>query len=94
MIDMLLNKNPAYRSNFKQIKTHDWLATVDWDSLLSRHTKPPYIPRIGSLESLAQKALKNTRPLVDTINKEEIDELTNPPRGRFKEGPPGWDDEF
>ena len=31
---------------------------------------------------------------MDSINKEEVEELRHPPSGKFKEGAPGWDDEF
>lgn len=40
----LLNKDPAQRFGFEQITTHPLFQGLDFNELLNKHIKPPYVP--------------------------------------------------
>ncbi|KAM3140827.1 hypothetical protein pb186bvf_007054 [Paramecium bursaria] len=44
--DQLLNKTPEQRigTGYPAVKAHPWFETLDWDKLMDRELKPPYIP--------------------------------------------------
>lgn len=45
-VSFLLVKNPKERPTFKQIKEHEFFAGLDWDKVLAREVKPPFVPVI------------------------------------------------
>jgi cGMP-dependent protein kinase len=53
-ISQLLNQNPAARlaGSMERLKSHPWLANFNWERLISRQLKAPYIPKVdmGSTE--------------------------------------------
>ena len=50
LIQRLLTKDENERlgSNLgaEDIKAHPWFAGVDWDGILNKRVKPPYIPKL------------------------------------------------
>lgn len=47
-IDQLLNKNPAQRGTAESIKQDKMMTGFNWEALLGKHMKPPYMPIINS----------------------------------------------
>jgi len=51
LLDELFIKNPEKRLGFgpdggKKIKAHPWFANVNWDQLLKKKIKPPFLPKV------------------------------------------------
>jgi cGMP-dependent protein kinase 1 len=92
MIDQLLNKNPALRmgSGFEKLKTHPWFARLDWDQLLSKRIKAPYIPAVKKLNLDRALEHSSSRGLDVKIGLEEDCDLPDTP----SKAQDGWDDEF
>ncbi|WKY15943.1 hypothetical protein Q1695_000986 [Nippostrongylus brasiliensis] len=42
------NKRLGSKSDFREVKEHEFFRTIDWDKLLRREIKAPFIPRIES----------------------------------------------
>ena len=55
-IDQLLAYNPAGRGTAESIKSHKWFTNFEWESLLSKQLKPPYVPIVNSLNSELAKS--------------------------------------
>ena len=48
LISQLLEKDPDQRmKNVEKIKEHPWFETIDWNKLLNKEIKPPFIPKIN-----------------------------------------------
>ena len=55
LLTALLHKQPAGRlgsgpADFGQIQQHPFFAALDWDALLQRRLRPPYVPLTVSSE--------------------------------------------
>ena len=81
------------RGSCKTIKEHPWFVGLDWDTLLGKLLKPPYIPAIGSHKSEISSSKKNIG-LHESIEKEEAKDASDLPRHKVKPPPGGWDDKF
>ncbi|CAG9323651.1 PKG_3 [Blepharisma stoltei] len=93
IIEVLLDKDPAPRSSTEIIKGHNYFNSVNWDSILSKQIKAPYIPGIPSIANEIFQAMRNKQTLTAFISQEEArDSLEVPKRGKPPE--PGWDDPF
>ncbi len=46
LLDLLLCKDPAKRPTATQIKSHPFLAGINWDDLYNKRVEPPYVPDI------------------------------------------------
>jgi cGMP-dependent protein kinase len=97
LIEQLLSKNPVVRNNgsFENLKTHPWLASVNWDSLINKQIRAPFIPRYQDYTSLIESSLSKGSLVEDEIAKEEImDDFHDPSKRRPKNVPPNWDQDF
>ena len=93
-ITQLLNKNPANRlgGNFDNLKAHPWFVGLNWDKIISKELKAPYIPKLGPIDAEIETALGNNKPLDEIITKvENKDEI---PKTKNHNPPPNWDEEF
>ena len=92
LINQLLNKNPSHRmgSGFEKLKTCTWFRMFNWERLLSKELKAPYLPKVKNfdIEMVIETSLKKS--VESVISKEERDEIPMP-SGKI---PDGWDDEF
>jgi len=62
-MNMMLSKNPLSRlCKISHIKSHPWLQTFSWDSLISLDLQPPYVPKLKSKDEDS-----NLRPYVNYI---------------------------
>ena len=82
------------RGTYKTIKENPWFTGLDWDKLLGKLLKPPYVPTMGSLKSEVNAALKRNVALNDGIEREEVKDAVEMPRHKVKPPPAGWDDNF
>jgi cGMP-dependent protein kinase 1 len=73
LIEQLLNKNSALRSggSIKNLKSHLWLKDVDWDGLMEKKEKPPYVPVVPNLVWDVEKVFKNPKNINHIISYEE-----------------------
>lgn len=95
IISQLLSKNPAKRllGGFERIKTHPWFNGFDWENMVSKQIKPPFIPQnktLGDFESL----IKTCRIVEEAVGSVESQEEIPPPRKRVLKVKNDWDDEF
>lgn len=94
-INQLLSKNPASRlgGNFDNLKAHSWFMGLNWDKIISKELKAPYVPKLAPLDIEIENALKGNKVLDEIIskveNKEEI-----PKSKRRTQAPANWDEEF
>lgn len=94
-INQLLSKNPASRlgGNFDNLKAHSWFMGLNWDKIISKELKAPYVPKLAPLDIEIENALKGNKVLDKIIskveNKEEI-----PKSKRRTQAPANWDEEF
>ena len=94
-INQLLAKNPAGRlgGNFDNLKAHPWFVGMNWDKIIAKELKPPYIPKITPLEQEISEALSQDKDIDSIIsaleNKEEIHK-----NKKQVVVPPGWDKDF
>lgn len=91
LIEQLLSKNPALRDggSIEKLKSHPWFKGFEWDLLLSRLMKTPYVPNVSRFEKEIANSLGKIQDIDKIIESEES----------FKGLPevnenPGWDDEF
>ncbi|CAG9314860.1 PKG_12 [Blepharisma stoltei] len=93
IVEVLLDKNPAMRANTEIIKNHSYFKSVNWDNILSKQIKPPYIPRVPSISDEILPAMRSKQTLSAFISQEEArDSIDVPKRGKLPD--PGWDDPF
>jgi cGMP-dependent protein kinase 1 len=91
-IQQLLNPNPAARlgGSMEKLKSHSWFSNFNWNRLISRSVKPPYIP--------GTQDINDCIPITDKTIQEFILEIEVPQihtmRKASLEEPPKWDDEF
>jgi hypothetical protein len=76
------------------MKLHSWFQGLDWDKLLSKQLKPPYIPKIKNNKVEVDNALKNPKNFQETIAKVEAKAEIPPPRRKALRMPADWDEEF
>ncbi|CAG9332054.1 PKG_37 [Blepharisma stoltei] len=93
-IEMLLSKNPSMRGTVETVKEHKWFQGMDWDGLLGKQLKPPYVPKLESLAGEIEHGLKRNKDVTELIMKEEINDLTEIPKKRGKAPPEDWDHDF
>lgn len=58
IVQKLLQKNPEKRlgageQDAKEVKTHIFFQAVDWEALLSKKVKPPFVPLIKTPEDVS-----------------------------------------
>ncbi|CAG9313369.1 PKG_10 [Blepharisma stoltei] len=97
IIEQLLSKQPAMRTggSIDNLKNHQWFQGFNWEHLLTREIRPPYIPRVNDLSRDIQSALKQNRPLDDVITREENSEEIPPGKSRRpRHCPENWDQDF
>lgn len=90
-ISQLLSSNPALRSSKNQdLKSHPLFLGINWDKLLSKQIKPPYIP---SIPNQLFSNLDPTKDFFSVILSEELKDTLKPTN--FKsEANENWDNEF
>ena len=91
----LLSKNPAKRlgGSIENLKAHPFFAGFEWDKLLLKEIKSPYIPQVKSLLELSN-TIKSDKTLQETIlSVEDTEEI---PQTRVKPYKirENWDEEF
>mmetsp|Transcript_691 Transcript_691/g.1250 ORF Transcript_691/g.1250 Transcript_691/m.1250 type:complete len:878 (-) Transcript_691:74-2707(-) len=67
LIEQLLSRSPAVRvgGSPEQLMKHHWFQGIDWDQLVSRQVRPPYIPPTKNLINEIQEAIRRNRSPVD-----------------------------
>ena len=91
LLESLLQKNPAYRPTVSEVKQHAWLSDFGWEQLQLKNMKPPYVPRLRSLDIEVQYALDKNCDLqttLDDLDKAGLEEPAPAPQQ------PGWDECF
>lgn len=80
VIDQLLNKNPSLRmgAGFEKLKSHPWFSFIDWEKLLSKDIKAPYIPKVKKLDPDLILEHMRDQSLNSFLAKEETDNLPEP----------------
>ena len=95
-ISQMLNQNPAKRlaGGFENTKAHPWFAGLDWDQLLIKKIKPPYVPKVSNFRNEIDNAIKNPKNTFDVIAKvESKTEVPSPGKRKIKV-PDIWDKDF
>ena len=91
-IQQLLSQNPAARlgGSMDKLKNHPWLSTFNWNRLISRQLKPPYIPTINENETMPDLSHKSVQAFISDLEDPEDKPGRKMSLGDFD----GWDDEF
>ena len=95
-ISQMLGPNPAKRlaGGFENTKAHPWFSGLDWDQLLIKKIKPPYVPKVTNFRNDIENAIKNPRNTAEVIARVESKTEVPPPRKRKIKVPDYWDQEF
>lgn len=96
-IELMLNKNPVLRNSGSsdRLKNHQWLRGVNWENLMKKQAKAPYVPSPSDLTDLIERSLKSDKRLEELISKEETaDEQADNTKRRPKPIPANWDQDF
>lgn len=67
IIEFLLDKNPANRANIEVIKQHNYFEGVNWDNVLSKQLKVPYMPRVANYADDIARAMQSKRSVTAFI---------------------------
>jgi len=101
ILDVLLSKNSAMRTSgsVATLRTNAWFKGFNWEKLLSRQIKAPFVPKIAGLEDDISKALKKNQSVakviaVRTKQKEARDEDEPRKHRRLSRADINWDQEF
>ncbi|CAG9324622.1 PKG_24 [Blepharisma stoltei] len=96
LIFQLLNKNPAARTggSIENLKNHKWFANFNWDRLLSRQLKMPYLPKLKSLHDEIEAAFSNSNELELFLQIEEDQDVLPNIRLRERNQIQNWDEDF
>ena len=100
LIDQLLSKNPVVRNSgsIDNLKQHAWFTAtkpINWDQLVNKQVRAPYVPRYHDFTSSIEAALAKSSPIEDEIVKEEImDDFHDSSKRRPKNVPLNWDQDF
>ncbi|KAM3131653.1 hypothetical protein pb186bvf_016184 [Paramecium bursaria] len=92
MMDQLLQKTPELRlgSSFAHLKTNQWFDQFDWDKLLEKELKAPYVAPANKLTPIKDLQKAVGKPLV-----QELSSLTsNNPYRKDKAKDPNWDKDY
>jgi hypothetical protein len=74
LIKNLLDKEPSVRiSNLKSIKNHSFFKNFDWDLIVTKKSKPPYLPTNG--QNYTEQYLENTSKHFEQFIEERKNEL-------------------
>ena len=57
-ISILLSKTPTLRTTIDKLKTHPWFVGLNWDFLINKQIKAPYLPVARDLDDLIHTAVK------------------------------------
>ncbi|CAG9322118.1 unnamed protein product [Blepharisma stoltei] len=94
LIEQFLSKDPVLRTggSYEILKCNPWLSGMDWDKLVCKILKAPYIPQVPNLRKEADLAIKKQTSLDEFISKQEEQVSGNI---RIRRGiATGWDLEF
>ena len=96
MITQLLSKNPSKRlgGSFDNIKAHGWFSGLDWDKLLSKKIRAPYVPKSHNFKGLIENALAAPKNFHEAISKVEAKSDLPTPRKKGFLTSKEWDQEF
>ena len=91
IIEKMLDSNPAMRGSIKVLKEHPWFHGINWDGVLGKQLKPPFIPRAENLAASMQKN-RTSGTLQDIIAETEDKNIEQVSKRKLP--PAQWDEEF
>ena len=66
-LSILLNKTASQRGSVEKIKNHPWFLGLDWDMMLSKQIKAPFIPAVKDYSQQVHDALKTQKRIEDVL---------------------------
>ena len=95
-IDKLLNMNPSSRGTADAVKLDKMFSGFNWEGLLSKHLKPPYIPIINSIVLESANFEFGEMGINEIVSLEESKQLLGEENRKRKSKffDPYWDEEF
>ena len=94
LIEKLLNKNPALRGNIESLKKNEWFIGIDWDQLLSKQVKPPFIPKVSRHKRDIAKTLTSEHNFQGIIKDQESSKIASSTSLKSQSQNSVWDNEF
>ncbi|OMJ91623.1 hypothetical protein SteCoe_5769 [Stentor coeruleus] len=95
-ISQLLSKNPASRlgGSFDKLKTHPWFIGLNWDKIISKELKAPYIPKFANFNIEIENAFRDQKNLDEVIS--DIENSADIPKCIKRDIPlaANWDEDF
>mmetsp|Transcript_10577 Transcript_10577/g.20378 ORF Transcript_10577/g.20378 Transcript_10577/m.20378 type:complete len:883 (+) Transcript_10577:129-2777(+) len=96
-IEQLLNRNPVLRTggSIENLKANVWFSDINWDTLLSKGERAPFVPKLSSLTADITQALNSSATLNSQIVREEARNPLEPiSRSAKVKAPADWDHDF
>jgi len=80
LMDQLINKVPEVRlgGSYASLKAHQWFDNFDWDKLMERQFKAPYVP--AKEKMISDSEIKK----MEAAQKKVVDEIDADLKGNFK----------
>lgn len=95
IVCQLLKKNPAKRlgGGIDNLKSHSWFTGFDWEKLLSKQLKSPYVPSVKSFNDI-ENIIRSAKNVSETISQVESLQDVPPAKTDPSKVPENWDKEF
>lgn len=98
VMEQLLSKIPEIRlgSSYASLKANVWFSSFDWDKLLDKELKPPYIPPKNKMinDKEIEKLISTNKLVIDEIKAEQKGLKVGSPLGKKQNPDANWDKEF
>lgn len=94
LISQLLTRDPVSRATLDDLKHHEFMMGVDFDSLRPGQCNPPFLPKPVNRSKDIKAARVNPKSWSDELAKANLDEELDLPVSRPGACPEDWDREF
>jgi cGMP-dependent protein kinase len=98
MIEQLLHKTPSMRTGgggISHLKDSSWFSDINWDALLSKAVKPPFVRKLPRMSREIDQAADDLETLRSQIMREETLNPLDPISSRVgRAAPEDWDSDF
>ena len=94
LITQLLTRDPKARASLQEVKNHEFMTGVDYESLRPGLCSPPYLPKPANWNKAIRAAHLHPKTWSQELQKAKLDETLELPVSRPGVYAEGWDHDF